>query len=251
MNRDWWIVAAVWVALTAVGEWLILGSSFLPTGYAREAEVVDEAFILLMVLGLPVLTMVVTMLGYSAYRFRTSGEPVEDGPALKGDRRVVVAWLVVTGLLTLTVLINPGFVGLAEIRGEPSADLQIHVTAQRFSWEMTYPNGAVTREELVLPVDQRVRFDVDATDVLHSFWIPAFRVKIDAVPGRTTSLYVTPDRVGSFDDDPNLRVQCAELCGGGHPVMAVPVRVVEQAEYEQWLDVTYQETVQAAAGEGS
>jgi len=241
MSRDWRAVVAIWVVLTALGEWLILGTSILPAGYAREAEVVDDAFVLLMSLGLPVLTAVVTMLAFSAYRFRTTDEPTQDGPPLKSNRRVVTGWLVVTGLLALLVLINPGFVGLAAIRGEQSADLQLHVQAQRFRWEITYPNGHIEEDQLVLPVDQRVRFDVDSKDVLHSFWIPAFRVKIDAVPGRTTFLYATPDRVGGFEDDQNLRVQCAELCGGGHANMAIPVRVLEQDEYQQWLEAELEE----------
>ncbi|MFN0088907.1 MAG: cytochrome c oxidase subunit II [Acidimicrobiales bacterium] len=131
--------------------------------------------------------------------------------------------------------INPGFVGLRDLRGSSEADLVVQVQAQRWSWVFTYPDGVRSTTELALPVDERVRFDVTATDIVHSFWIPAFRTKIDAVPGRTTQLYVTPERTGDADRDFNVRVQCAELCGLGHTVMAAPVRVLERAEFDAWL----------------
>jgi cytochrome c oxidase subunit 2 len=80
-----------------------------------------------------------------------------------------------------------------------------------------------------------VKFEITGTDVLHSFWVPAFRMKIDAVPGKVTTLYVTPTVVGAFDDDPNMRVQCAEICGTGHARMRTQVVVVEPDEFEEWL----------------
>ena len=84
----------------------------------------------------------------------------------------------------------------------------------------------------MLPVDTRIKFEITSRDVLHSFWIPAFRMKIDAVPGRVTEFYVTPNRTGSLTDVSGLRAQCAELCGVGHSQMSLPVRVVDQGEFE-------------------
>ncbi|MBI2911334.1 MAG: cytochrome c oxidase subunit II [Chloroflexi bacterium] len=79
-----------------------------------------------------------------------------------------------------------------------------------------------------------VRFEITATDVIHSFWVPSFRTKIDAVPGMITVVYATPDRTGSFQEDYHFRVQCAELCGLGHGIMATPVVVVEPSQFEAW-----------------
>ena len=84
-------------------------------------------------------------------------------------------------------------------------------------------------------MDNHVRFEITSRDVLHSFWIPAFRAKIDAVPGLTTTTYATPDRIGSFDEDINYRLQCVELCGVGHGEMTIPVRVVEQSQFDDWI----------------
>ena len=89
--------------------------------------------------------------------------------------------------------------------------------------------------ELVLPIDERVRFDITSIDIVHSFWIPGFRQKLDAVPGRITKLYITPTELGDGNIDSTLRVQCAELCGTNHATMAVPVRVVSQEDFDAWL----------------
>lgn len=253
MKRDWFFVAGIWIVLTVIGVYAAVTWSMLPEGYTREAEVVNEAYLLLLVLAVPVFTFTVTMLGYSAIRFRSQGRPDEDGPNLVATPRVVGAWLVITSGLALTVLINPGFVGLADLRGSSSADMVVEVASQRWSWEVRYENGATTGlepgDEMVVPVDSRIRFDITATDVVHSFWVPAFGVKIDAVPGRTTELFVTTERTGDYESDPKLRVQCAELCGLGHAEMSLPVRVVEPAEFEAWLDELGRE--QLAAEEGA
>lgn len=228
------MVGAVWAALTVLGEYVVTTWSMLPEGYSREAEVVNEAYVLLLVLAVPVFTFMVTMLGYSIVAFRSSG-PAEDGPNLRSNKRVVWIWLAATAALDLAVLINPGFVGLRDIRGTQSADMAVQVVGQRWNWTVTYDNGATSTTEMVVPVDTRIRFDVTSTDVLHSFWVPGFGVKIDAVPGRTTQMYVTTERTGENADDSRLRVQCAELCGLSHAGMAMTVRVVERAEYEAWV----------------
>ncbi len=236
-HKDAIAVAGIWLVLTALIEILVLRVSMLPAEYAREAGVVDDAYRLLLVLAAPVFAFTVTMLAYSVVRFRVRERPVEDGPPLRGSRRTVAVWLLVTGLLAVYVVINPGFVGLAAIRGEPSADVVIQVTGARWFWTVTYPNGKRSTEELVVPVDTRIRFDVTAPegDVLHSFWIPAFRVKIDALPGRVTQAYVTPERLGDFATDDTVRIQCAELCGVGHAAMRLPVRVVPREEFDAYI----------------
>ena len=235
-RADWVLLLIAWAVSTAVGLFLVLGLDLLPGKFSREAHVVDEAYVLLMALSVPVFALIASVLLVAAIRFRTTADgPTEDGPPIAEHKKLLRGWLVVSSSLALMVTINPGFIGLAELRGESSAEIVVEVSAQRWSWTLTYENGAVSRDELVLPVDQRVRFDVTALDIVHSFWVPAFRTKIDAVPGRVTELYVTPDRLGSFEDVPGLRVQCAEICGLGHARMAMPVRVVEEDEFEAWV----------------
>lgn len=246
MTRERLTVAALWAGLTGLGEALVWRAPIFPAGYAREADVSDDAFRLLTRLAVPVLAFVLSVLLVSLARFRARGGRVEQGPPERGSWRAYGLWLGITGALAVVLIINPGLVGLSEIRGEPEADMVIRLEGGRWFWRVTYPEeGVTTTEAMVVPVDTRIRFEVDSLDILHSFWVPAFRAKVDAVPGRTTSFNVTTTETGSFPDDPGLRIQCAELCGTGHAVMAMPVRVVETAEFEAWVE----EQRAAAAGE--
>ncbi|MBI2939261.1 MAG: cytochrome c oxidase subunit II [Chloroflexi bacterium] len=236
MRRHVVITGTLWLILTFLGELWVLGTEFNPPGYAREARTIDGAFQTLMVMGIPVFAFVIAVLAYSILRFRTRGDPTEDGPPIRGNVILTASWLAVTSALAVLVIINPGLTGMAELRHEQPADLVVKVEGGRWYWRVQYPQYNVdTRKELVLPVDKRVRFEVTATDVVHSFWVPAFRVKIDAVPGLVTTTHATPNRLGSFEQDDGVRLQCAELCGVGHNLMRTPVRVVTQAEFDAWV----------------
>jgi cytochrome c oxidase subunit 2 len=226
------------VALTVVGELLAVSLDPFTPPAAQEAEVVDEAFRILTILAVPVFAFVVSALAYSVLRFSRRGEPSQDGPPVHTHRPVVAAWLLVTTGLTIFMIVHPGITGMADLaaQADEEVDMVVVVESMRFAWSITYPEQNVTTfRELVLPVGKHVRFDITSRDVLHSFWVPAFRVKIDAVPGLVTKTYATPDRVGSFEDDFNLRLQCAELCGVGHEKMTVPVRVLEQDDFDAWV----------------
>lgn len=237
MRRDALMVALLWLFLTGGGEALAVTWNFLPAAAADKAQTIDHAFRVLVILGIPVCTFVFAALVYSVVRFRRKGEPEEDGPPIRSSRPVVATWLAVTTALTILTIIFPGTTGLLELKdnGQTDDDLVVLVEGSRWVWKISYPQQNVTTfTELVLPVGQQVRFDVTATDVLHAFWVPAFRMKVDAVPGRVTTVTVTPDRTGTFDDDSGFRLQCAELCGLAHSAMKVPVRVLEPAEFEAW-----------------
>ncbi|MBI3952987.1 MAG: cytochrome c oxidase subunit II [Chloroflexi bacterium] len=245
MNRHTVSVALLWLALTALGELLVLRVGLFPVAAADEAVMVDRAFRVLMVLGVPVFAFVVATLGYSVLRFRSRGQPTEDGPPVHIHRPWVVFWFAWTTALTLVVIIHPGFTGLREIRSHAArpVDLTVQVQGGRWFWMVTYPEQRVTTvKELVLPVGRHVRFDVTATDVLHSFWIPAFRMKIDAVPGMVTTVSATPTQTGSFAEDAQFRLQCAELCGLNHADMTVPVRVVTESEFQAWVAAQARQT---------
>ncbi len=188
-------------------------------------------------LAVPVLAFVIAVLAVSVVRFRSRGAPAEDGPPVRGNPRTYALWLGVTGALTVVLIINPGLVGLSEIRGEPREDMVVQVEGARWFWTISYPAEDVsTSTELVVPADTRIRFEVTSLDILHAFWVPAFRMKVDAVPGLTTEARVTTQEPAAFEDDPGLRLQCAELCGTGHAIMVIPVRVLDQAEFAAWVE---------------
>ncbi|MEW6240797.1 MAG: cytochrome c oxidase subunit II [Chloroflexota bacterium] len=239
MKRHFLYAGLFWIVLTVIGEYAALNANFLPAGFAAEAVIVDDAFRLLMLLGTPVFTFVLAALIYSVFAFRARGNMVEDGAPIHTSRPMTWLWLAVTSGLAVFVIFNPGLKGLAELNANPNADLVIQVEALKWAWKFTYPDYNVTIEdasELVLPVNRRVKFEIRSADVIHAFWIPAFRMKVDAMPGQTNVLYITPNQLSaSSEGDFNLRLQCAELCGTGHARMRAEVRVVEQAEFEAWL----------------
>ena len=235
LNRHFAVAGILWVVFTALA---LLGAAVMdpfPTVGAPEAEFSDHAFRLMTYMGAPVFGLVMAGLFYSVLQFRSKG-PNEDGPPMKGTGAVPKVWLGLTTALAVTIMIYPGLTGLAEMRRDQTSDMTIKVTGQRWSWAAEYPQK-FTSDELVLPINKRVKFEVTAPDgdVLHSFWVPAFRNKIDAVPGMVTTTYITPNRLGDGKTDASYRVQCAELCGLMHTRMAMNVRVVEAAEYDQWV----------------
>ncbi len=231
-------MAVLWLLLTLAGEALVFGLNPFPLAAAEEAAIVDDAFRVLMVLATPVFTFVLATLAYSVFRFRRKGEPVEDGPPVRSHKGVLGTWFFATTALTLLVIVFPGLTGLLELRDLASQepDLVVQVEAGRWFWRVTYPEyGVTSTKEMVLPVGKRVRFEVTSMDVLHAFWVSAFRVKIDAVPGLVTTTSASPNRTGTFEDDSGFRLQCAELCGLGHSIMDVPIRVVEPSQFEAWV----------------
>ena len=250
VRRDWVKFGILWAVLTIGFELLIGRIPILPPQDAHEAVVSDDAFEVLSRLAAPVFAFIVAFLLYALFKWRSKSgtTPPEDGPPLKGSRPVYIVWLAITGGLALLLIVYPGLTGLAEIQGSQRADLVVEVTGAQWAWAVAYPGrGVVSTEELVLPVDRRIRFDVTSKDVIHSFWIPAFRMKIDALPGATTSMYVTTIRVDSYEENQDLRVQCAELCGLNHATMAMPVRVVSPSAFDAWLVQAKKHQQQAGA----
>lgn len=239
MKRDIVYAGILWVILTVLAEYAVLTVDYFPVRVAQEAEIVDEAFHLLMILGTPVFTFVTVGLVYAVLRFRTDEDRTEDGPPIFTHKTVTWGWFAVTTALAVYVIFDPGITGLRDLMADQGEDLVVEVTASQWQWDYAFPQYGVEidgAEELVLPVDRRVKFEVTATDVIHSFWVPAFRMKIDAVPGQVNVMRVTPNETGSFDEDAGIRVQCAELCGTGHPRMRTGLRIVSVEEFEAWIE---------------
>jgi cytochrome c oxidase subunit 2 len=109
------------------------------------------------------------------------------------------------------------------------AELTINVSGMQYAWLFTYPDNDVTTGELHLPIGKTVEINMTASDVIHAFWIPEFRVKQDAIPGRQTNLRFTPRKAGDYD------LICAELCGPYHGVMKSQVVVESQEAFDSWM----------------
>lgn len=138
-----------------------------------------------------------------------------------------IAWSVAPLVVCVFIFVW-GFEGFVNMRTAPKDAVEIHVTGQKWKWGFKYSNG-VESDELHVPVDQDVRVIIQSVDVLHSLYIPAFRTKMDAVPGRYTDLWFHATKTGEFP------VFCAEYCGTSHSDMLAKAVVHESGGYEKWL----------------
>ena len=166
---------------------------------------------------------------YSVLKFRVQPEDESDGPPIHGHTGLEIVWTAIPAVLVTAISVVSAIV-LAKNDDAGPNPLRIAVTAQQFAWKFEYPGESkVTSGELVLPVDQPVKLTLHSVDVIHSFWVPEFGQKSDAVPGIETTLVITPNRTGEF------ALMCTELCGLGHATMRAHVRVVQRAAYDKFL----------------
>jgi cytochrome c oxidase subunit II len=195
---------------------------------STEADDIDLLTDVMIVLSAFVYSIVLVMLGYSIWRYRAKPGDESDGEPIHGNTRLEIAWTVIP---TVIVLFGAGYSWfiLDEIEARDADRLQVDVTAQQFAWRFEYPEEGVTSTELHVPVDQQAEFNLKALDVIHSFWVPEWRMKKDAVPGQPTSVVVTPDREGDYE------IVCTELCGVGHSTMRAPVVVESEEDFDQWV----------------
>ncbi len=230
---------------SAIGIALALWINWFPADAAKQDAPIDTLYDVLMIVSVPIFVVVMTVILYSVYAFRVRpGQELEDGPPIHGNTRLEVVWTAIPAII-LVSLSSYAYSVLRDIEKVHKHELVVKVTAQQFAWSYSYPQAGgkpIDTDLLYLPKDRPVRFDIHTEDVLHDFWIPAFRMKIDAVPGITTHIRVTPTKNGSYS------VVCAELCGLGHSTMRSTAHVVSPAQFQQWL--TKRSAPPAAAGGG-
>lgn len=165
------------------------------------------------------------------YRRRPGTPENEEGPQVHGNTRLELIWTVIP-VLILVAITAVTIIKVPSVNAKPPAGsdpLVVQVVAHTFYWEYTYPNGVVQVDDLRLPVDRPVRLELEAADVIHSWWVPELTGKRDAIPGRTNTLDFTVRKTGTFTG------QCAEFCGVQHAVMTTTVDVVPEAEFDTWL----------------
>jgi cytochrome c oxidase subunit 2 len=217
---------------SAIGVAIALSISWFPSQGSTQAKKIDELYDVLLIASVPVFVLVEVVVLYSVWKFRMKpGEELKDGPPIHGNTALEVIWTAVPALL-IAGLCTYAYIVLIDIEKKPKHEMVVQVTAQQFAWSFGYPMAGgpqVTTTELYLPEGRSVDFHLKATDVIHDFWVPAFRMKSDAVPGITTKYRITPRRLGTYP------VVCAELCGLGHSTMRSTVHVVSRPKFEAWL----------------
>ena len=191
------------------------------------APKIDTLLDVMIVISSYVFAVVMVMMGYCIWRYRAKPGDESDGEPIHGNTRLEIIWTLIP---TVIVLVCAGYswIILDDIEASENPKT-IHVSAQQFKWTFDYPEEGITSNELHVPVNQQLEFEMNALDVLHSFWVPEWRIKKDLVPGLQTSIVVTPDKEGTFS------LVCTELCGVGHSTMRAFVVVESQADYAEWV----------------
>jgi cytochrome c oxidase subunit 2 len=202
---------------------------WLPSSASEEMDRIEFTFWFTTVICIGVFAVVAAAIVYSVLKFRVQPEDDTDGPPIHGHTGLEIWWTAIPAVLVTAISVVSAIV-LAKNDDAGPNPIRIAVTAQQFAWKFEYPGEQkVTSGQLVLPVGEAAKLTLRSLDVIHAFWVPEFGQKSDAVPGIETTLVITPTRKGEFS------IVCTELCGLGHATMRGPVRVVDRAEYEQFL----------------
>lgn len=208
---------------------LFLRIDLVPVLAGQQGQTVDWLLRLEFSIAAVILVLCMVFLLYSVVVFRRRPDDLEDATPIEGSMPLEIAWTVVP----LIIVLGLGFYGVGTLVDitkppNPEQELVVDVTGFQWAWTFEYPELGIKTSELVLPVNQPVLFRLHATDVIHSFWVPEFRLKMDTIPGIENQVRIRPTRVGEY------KVRCAELCGTGHAYMLAPVRVVEEPDFQAW-----------------
>ncbi len=188
---------------------------------------VDQAFWYILGVSIVLLTGITAVMVYFVIRYRRSRNPVPSD--IRDNYMLEIIWTIIPTLIALSMFWVgwKSYVGLREV---PEDAIEIEVYAQMFSWVFVYDNDKESENELVVPLGSSVKLNITSEDVLHSFYVPAFRIKVDAVRGMDTYAWFQADEVGEYD------IQCTEYCGTDHYAMIGTLKIVDETEYEEWLE---------------
>jgi cytochrome c oxidase subunit 2 len=214
-----------------------------PAPKTPSGEAISQLYWIVFAICAVVFVLVESALILFIVRFRRRrGTPDDaEGPQIHGNTRLEIIWtaipaIILAGIAIFTFTRIPA----VQARGvEKDNPLVVRVDAHQFYWEYVYPNGAMSFDTLYLPVGRPVELRLNASDVIHSWWVPQLTGKLDAIPGRENTLRFVPDSTGSFEG------KCAELCGIQHTIMLTQVEVLEAAQYEQTVSQLARQSAEA------
>ena len=209
---------------------------WLPHAASKQAGRIDFVFWFVTTICIVIFALVAAVIIYSIFKFRAKPGDDEDGSPIHGNTKLEIVWTAVPAILVTAISIVSAIVLTkndhlphASAASDPLQPLVVNVTAQQFAWSFKYPAfGNLASARLELPVDAPVKLQITSVDVTHSFWVPEFGQKQDAVPGSVNTLAITPDRMGSFP------VICTELCGLGHALMRSTAIVMPRDKFLSW-----------------
>jgi len=244
-------VLFVALLLAAIATAIAIFVPWLPDNASVEGGRIDFVFWFVTAICIAIFSVVASVSVYSLVKFRAKPDDDSDGPPVHGHTGLEIAWTAIPLLLVLSMIVVSS-VALAKNDRDPSDSMRVEVLGQQFAWLVAYPPAGAAEDTdgficfnretgaqvdrrcksstmLLLPLDRPVRLHLTSRDVIHSFWVPEFRQKQDAVPGLETEITVTPTRTGNF---PFI---CTELCGAGHSLMRSRAIVMPQSQFDAWL----------------
>jgi cytochrome c oxidase subunit II len=241
--RRHFIIVGILVIVMSVLTYVGLDSAgLMPVQASSQAADIDWMWNLEVIAMSFLFALIVVPLAYSLVVFRRREGDTTDAEHMEGNTRLEIAWTIVP-LFIVVIYAYLGAINLAAVqRVDPDA-MVVKVTGLQWSWTFEYqPVDGVTvvSKELHVPVGKQLLLRMTSNDVIHSFWVPEFRLKQDLVPGRIMELRVTPNREGEY------MVRCAELCGTAHYRMENPVVVSSEEEYDTWFAAALKEAVTAS-----
>lgn len=229
------IIAAVLTVISTVVVFYILQHiRLLPPEASQQAVSIDNLFKGEFAVISFLFSLIVVFMVYSIVVFRRRRGDTTDAGHVEGNPKLEITWTVLP-LITVFVFAIWGGQSLRDVTKPEPRPLVVNVIGQQWSWRFEYPQDGgskIVSDKLYLPVDKPVLFRLSSVDVIHSFWVPEFRVKQDALPGGESfvrPLRVTPTKIGTY------KLRCAELCGRQHTTMVSDVLVVSQADFDSWV----------------
>ncbi len=229
------VIVAFLVAVSTYGlyTFVLTNEILLPFQASEQAVFIDGLFSVHWFFIAFFYSLIVVFVLYSVVVFRRRPGDESDGEHFEGNTKLEIVWTVIP----LIIVMGLSFAGaqtLADVERRDPQAIEVNVVASQWNWRFEYPDYGIITNELVLPKDQQILLHMRSEDVIHSFWVPEFRVKQDVLPGDedfTRDLRVTPNEYGEY------RLRCAELCGQLHYNMLADVRVVSVSEFAGWAEI--------------
>ncbi len=229
-QKHYYAVAGLVVIGTIVSYIFLQAIYPLPKAASAEAKTIDFMFDVYFGLIAFMFALIMAFILYASFVFRRQPDDTEDAAHIHGNTTLEIIWTV----LPVILVIGLGVWGALEFRGLVSAkenEMVINVTGQQWSWSFEYPEQEdIVSAQLFLPVNRPIVLKMNSEDVLHSFWVPEFRVKQDLVPGYEQELRFEPTVIGRY------KVRCAEICGKDHTTMLADVQVVSESDFAAWVE---------------
>ena len=218
------------VVIGAAATLVALLVPWLPPNASEERDGIDLVFWFTTAICIAIFALVGAVIIYSVIKFRARPDDDADGPPIHGHTGLEIVWTSVPAILVTAIAVLSGIVLVKNDRAGANP-LNVNVTARQFAWTFSYPGqGNLTSAQLRLPVGRSVELHLTALDVIHSFWVPEFGQKQDALPGQDTKLVITPTKTGTYP------VICTELCGLGHALMRTSAIVMQPTAFAAWVE---------------